>query len=103
MTKSPTRRRPAVTPGTRAERVLDEILAAVLTSEERRLLIAFDALDDPRVRQSLIDVAEAAAGVTDFHPDADALSEEGAPAARDSSVGVRAVRRSLLRPRREKE
>jgi len=45
-----------------------ELVRAVLTSEETEILIAFDAIRDPKVRHALIDLARAAAGLPDAGP-----------------------------------
>lgn len=58
------------------ERALVTLIRSVLSSEQQQLLVAFDAITDPKVRQSLIDIADAAARDTGGLPRRDATPTE---------------------------
>jgi hypothetical protein len=84
-----------------AEQALAHLLHVVLSPDERQLLRAFDAIRDPRLRQSLVEVALAAAGLTETEPPDPVSEDTHGPGPRDT-LALRRVRRSLLRPRAEK-
>lgn len=58
------------------ERALVTLIRSILSPEQQQLLVAFDAITDPKVRQSLIDIALAAAKDTGGLPRRDATREE---------------------------
>lgn len=79
------------------------LLREVLTIDERQLLSAFEAIQDPKVRRSLLQVACAAAGLESIETvvdviDAEDLRPAPPPAVRTSLITGDAT---LLRVRRQ--
>ncbi len=84
------------------EQQVADLLGSVLTTEDRQLLYAFDLIPDAKMRRSLIELANAAAGVGGHDTAADLTPEDvrAVPmrtAGERQIVQLRRVRRLLRR------